>query len=67
MNERIKELAAKAGMHYYRKGKLQQDAEKFAELIVLECAGLNFRHGVGLTHDDDYEISNLIKRHFGIE
>ena len=34
MNERIKELAAKAGIFYYRKGQLQTDMEKFVEVIV---------------------------------
>jgi hypothetical protein len=38
MNERIRELAKEAGIFYYRKGKLQVDMEKFAELIVRECA-----------------------------
>jgi hypothetical protein len=37
MNERIRELAKEAGIFYYRKGKLQVDMEKFAELIVREC------------------------------
>lgn len=34
MNERIRALAAKAGIFYYRKGQLQGDMEKFVEVIV---------------------------------
>ena len=40
MNERIRELAKQAGIFYYRKGKLQVDMEKFAELIVDEYIGI---------------------------
>jgi len=36
MNERIRALAAKAGIFYYRKGQLQDDMEKFVEVIVEE-------------------------------
>jgi hypothetical protein len=42
-------------------------AEKFAELIVRECANIDFRREVGLTADDDYEIGKVIKEHFGVE
>ena len=37
MNQQVRELAKQAGIFYYRKGKLQVDMEKFAELIVEEC------------------------------
>jgi hypothetical protein len=43
------------------------DQQKFAELIVRECANIDFRREVGLTADDDYEISKVIKVHFGVE
>ena len=36
MNERIRALAAKAGIFYFRKGQLQIDMEKFVEIIVEE-------------------------------
>jgi hypothetical protein len=76
MNERIKELAEQAGLEfdddlvlepeaiYYT---TQKDLEKFAELIVRECANIDFRREVGLTADDDYEIGKVIKEHFGVE
>ena len=42
-------------------------SQKFAELIVRECANIDFRREVGLTADDDYEIGKVIKEHFGVE
>jgi hypothetical protein len=35
--EFAKKLAKEAGIFYYRKGKLQVDMEKFAELLLKEC------------------------------
>jgi hypothetical protein len=36
MNERIRELAAKVGIFYYRKGQLQRDIENYTKLVVEE-------------------------------
>ena len=36
MNERIRALAAKAGIFYYRKGQLQSDIERYTKLVVEE-------------------------------
>jgi hypothetical protein len=60
MNERIKELAEQAGMNivndqFSTYGKF---AEKFAELIVRECAGI--------AHGSD-QPSVDIKYYFGVE
>lgn len=84
MNERIRELAIKAGATL-EKGyielsdgqlmlsdnvdldKSNMDLVKFAELIVKECAGIDFRHKIGLSSNQDYEVSNTIKQHFGVE
>jgi hypothetical protein len=68
MNEQIRELAKQAGIFYYRKGKLQVDMEKFAELIVRECAKVAWYH----TPDtEELEYSHLIEdeilKHFGVE
>jgi hypothetical protein len=68
MNERIKELAAQSGFRsnpdvYDRNQSF--DIEKFAELIVNECAGL-----FPLTFTDErYQrrIDKTIKKHFGVE
>jgi hypothetical protein len=81
LNERIKELALHSKLrpalllHYWGKIDALTDSEqeeleqleKFAELIVRECANIDFRREVGLTADDDYEISKVIKVHFGVE
>jgi hypothetical protein len=60
MNERIRKLAEQAGMiivddKFSTYGKF---AEKFAELIVKECAGI--AHGSDTPSRD-------IKEHFGVE
>ena len=69
MNERIRELATEVGMsvEYLESTKQIVLIERFAELIVRECANIDFRREVGLTADDDYEISKVIKVHFGVE
>lgn len=75
MNKRIRELAlqAKLGpallLHHYgsvdaltdtEQDELEQ-IEKFAELIVRECAI------VGTMEEPHQDISKLIKQHFGVE
>ena len=72
MNERIKELAVESklgsaefgnGVQYYV--ATQETFEKFAELIVRECASL-----FPLTFtDEQYQrrIDKTIKKHFGVE
>ena len=73
MNERIDKIAQEsrdyAGGYWdeYSPEWLQFYNEKFAELIVRECAGIDFRHKVGLTHDDDYAISKVIREYFGVK
>jgi hypothetical protein len=72
MNERIRELAIESklgsaefgnGVQYYV--ATQETFEKFAELIVRECASL-----FPLTFtDEQYQrrIDKTIKKHFGVE
>jgi hypothetical protein len=74
MNERVKALYDQSlirehGTDYEGNPilKITIDQQKFAELIVRECANIDFRREVGLTADDDYEISKVIKVHFGVE
>jgi len=60
MNERIKELVEQAGMVYWPNKQL----DKFAELIVRECAGLV----KGQPHFDKMlDCATVIKQHFGVE
>ncbi len=67
MNERIKQLAEQAqyyaeyttpqGLEWFDKFK-----EKFAELIVRECADIGERYA-----DGNYEVYNQILKYFGME
>jgi len=71
MNERIKELGQEAGLLMYNPNGLPTKLEKFAELIVRECANqcdLLLDHKINSewargTHD----CSKAIKKHFGVE
>ena len=76
MNERIRQLAEQAGHRYYpssnsgplRVEYLTPELEKFAELIVGECAKIvedstwNLPHGYKTV-----DQANLVKQHFGVE
>jgi hypothetical protein len=75
MNERILKLAVEAGVTgYFAAGTeyatpipLSNEAQKFAELIIRECAELTLDH-----KNDDYytgwlDYRDEIKRHFGVE
>ena len=64
MNERIRELIAQAREPLHNKDLpfnqgLMEYSEKFAELIVKECAAIALR--------EDHEPSECILRHFGVE
>lgn len=70
MNERIKELAEQAGMTddkfgmFFAKDKHDEDGvdlEKFAELIVRECAEIADNPDV-----DMLRIGQVIRQHFGV-
>ena len=65
MNERIKELAIEANMiasepNGFDPTGLTKSQQKFAELIVKECAGIADKA-------EPYKANDLIKQHFGIE
>ena len=64
MNDNLKRLMSEAG---FAAPELAGRANKLAELIVRECASIDFRHKVGLSSNDDFEISKVIKEHFGVE
>ncbi len=79
MNERIKQLAVEAGLLPREIGpvvetrhmkKKEQDIEKFAELIVRECAGLFPNVYVEIENEYGHTpvvAANYIKKHFGVE
>ena len=62
MNEKIKQLAAKANFGHMEKNEVVYDPrlEKFAELIVRECAKIT-------DIAEPYLASDLIKEQFGIK
>ena len=63
MNERIKEIALQAGgSHYPNVGG--KTLEKFAELIVRECAKVYWSIDDGELHD---EYVKALKKHFGVK
>ena len=58
MNERIKELAKQSLPEFYLTN-CPSALEKFAELIVRECAGI-------ADIADPFQSSDLILKHFGV-
>jgi len=72
MNERIKELLEQCQIETYGvNGELLEfgfDAEKFAELIVKECADIAKHHVMNIsTYADADFVDEQIKQHFGVE
>jgi hypothetical protein len=74
MNERIIKLGLESGMlnyvdhetprHYFLCGYAnEKDLEKFAELIVRECADVAGCNG----HVSGFALGDLIKEHFGVD
>ena len=61
MNERIEELAEQAGWDNHH-SKFDTRIEKFAQLIVKECAGFRNELGVALCTDP-----SALHRYFGVE
>ena len=59
MNERIRELAEQARSNEYG----EFDKEKFAELIIKECA--NVAHEC--IDDEWFDVGGAIKEHFGVK
>ena len=73
MNERIRELeqqAEKFVMSIPASLDINEHTavfnEKFAELIVRECADIACEH-MELNEGTDYNIGSKIKQHFGVE
>ena len=67
MNEQIQELAKEAGLLFQR-DKLSYEEQKFAELIVRECAKVIFETQVEYTETDAmHRIRDRVKQHFGVE
>jgi len=68
MNDRIQELAGQCESFGLWDNKTYTfDKEKFAELIVLECADYFGREGDRRFEVDGNWIAKTIKKHFGVE
>jgi hypothetical protein len=64
MNEKIKELARQADLPLIHGNFLTVAQEKFAELIVAECAGIGYDASY---YECALNVSSKIKQHFGVE
>ena len=67
MNERIKELAREAGLLAYNPEGPPTKLEKFAELIVKECAELCDRFQAREVGMQPTECAGAIRKMFGVE
>ena len=73
MNELIIKLANEANKEVGYTFKLEDAKqihelmEKFAELIVQECASIDFYKLAHIGTEDDYNVTQVIKQHFGVE
>ncbi len=75
MNERIQELAVKAKLmaeedinrQISYNIELKAFAEKFAELIVKECAGIYSKIDNGNLHMGTDDYLEALQKHFGVE
>ena len=64
MNERIKKLKEQATSYTWNGNDVTEelDEQKFAELIVKECAGVAL-----MSNGNNLYVCELIKEHFGVE
>jgi hypothetical protein len=66
MNERIKELYKQA-FGYFPPPTGEPELEKFAELIVMECADIAKHHVMNIsTYSDADFVEKQIQEHFGV-
>ena len=70
MNERIKALWWKARIGYNEQNCDPEVLEKFAELIIQQCAQVSeddITDGDACCTNTAYRIAKQIKKHFGVE
>ena len=76
MNERIKELSIKAGFPEWSNHAIEFELEKFAELIVRECAEqiiakgtdwVDFAPSQTGVRPEYWDMAQQIKEHFGVK
>ena len=69
MNERIKELSIKAGFPEWSNHAIEFELEKFAELIVRECADVcinKYAKSDNMSRQSGINFGKDIKQHFGV-
>ena len=68
MNKRIQKLFNEAGFHQPEMERLgiEDKFEKFAELIVQECAEV-VQEGRWMVPPSQHQLARSIKQHFGVE
>ncbi len=77
-NDRIRELAINAGLlnyvdhetprHYFVHAHIEiEDINKFAELIVRDCAGIAYEYDAPKMSGPGMIIAGRIEQHFGVE
>jgi hypothetical protein len=64
MNKRIQEIAEQC---HHRYSEHNIDLEKFAELIVRECAGIYDKIDNGNLHMGTDNYLEALQKHFGVE
>ena len=67
MNERIKELAREAGLLVHNPEGVPTKLEKFAQLIVEECAHIAWLYDDPKLYWHGAVIAKSIKHRFGVE
>ena len=68
MNERIRELALQADLMRYPSDGINTQIEKFAELIVGECADIAKHHVMNIsTYSDAEFVEKQIQEHFRVK
>ena len=67
MNPKIQELAEKAGFYVTMFDDINLDNQKIenlVQLVIEECANIDFRHLLGISGKESYLVSNLIRENF---
>lgn len=62
MNERIRKLAKESGLIQYDSDGKMEDVEKFAELIVRECADI-----ASINQHQYNSVGEYVLKHFGVK
>ena len=60
MNNKYQELAREAGLLVHNPDLMPTKLQKFAELLIRECAAIADKA-------EPYKANDLIKQHFGVE